>query len=152
MIQRIQTLFLLLALATWNLLFFKPVIGFTNDAGGSWMLFADSVRDNVSGERVLNAVPLLLLVIIIDLLILLGILLYKRRVLQMRVTLYNMVLQVLSYAMIFFYIVLGKRNLDADPHLLFYSIVPVVVLVFSFLAFRGIRRDILLLKALDRLR
>lgn len=152
MIQRKQTIWLLISMLVWITLFFKPTIGFTSVAEGAWMLFANGIREADGGKVVVSAIPLLILFILIDLLSLLSVFLYKNRTLQLRVTLYNMILQVLSYALIGFYVLQGKKTLNADPGLLFFSIVPAVSFIFSLLAFRSIRLDIMLMKTLNRLR
>jgi len=152
MIQRKQTIWLLISMLVWITLLFKPTIGFTPVADGAWMLFANGIREADGGKVVVSAIPLLMLFILVDLLSLISVFLYKNRTLQLRVTLYNMILQVLSYALIGFYVLQGKKTLNADPGLLFYSIVPAVSFVFSMLAFRSIRLDILLMKTLNRLR
>ncbi len=152
MIQRIQTIWLLLCLASWVLLFFSPIIGFTNQEGGAWMLYADSIKSAVGDSQVMQTIPLAILFIIVELLILASVFLFKRRVLQLRATILAMILQLLSYGLIGFYVFQGAKLLDARPGLLFMSIIPVVSFIFSFLAFRAIRRDILLLRMVDRLR
>ncbi|MCK9325788.1 MAG: DUF4293 domain-containing protein [Bacteroidales bacterium] len=152
MIQRIQSIFLLLAMIAWNILFFKPIMGFTTDAGGSWYLLASSIKESAGDGIVMTTIPLLVLLIIIDLLLLSALLLYRRRTLQLRVTLLSMILQIFSYGLIGLYVFFGVNKLDASAHLLFSTVMPLVAFVLTFLAFRGIRRDILLLKALERLR
>jgi hypothetical protein len=152
MIQRKQTIWLLISMLVWIILFFKPTFGFTAEGEGPWMLYANGIKEVEGGKIIVSAIPLLVLFILVDLLNLVSIFLYKVRTLQLRVTLYNMILQVLSYALIGFYVFQGKKILNADPELLFYSAVPLVSFVFSFLAFRNIRLDILLMKTLNRLR
>ena len=152
MIQRIQTVFLLLAMIAWNLLFFRPLVGFTNEDGGSWYLFANSIRESMEAEALIGTLPLLALLVLVDLLLLAAILLYRRRTLQLRVTLFTMILQILSYGLVGLYVFFGVNKLEATPHLLFSSVLPLAAFILTFLAFRGIRRDQLLLRALDRLR
>ena len=152
MIQRIQTIYLLISLIAWSLLFFFPTIGFINPADGAWRLFAKGIIAEEGGKLVLSTVPMLVLFALIQVLILISILLYKRRNLQLRVTLLNMLLQILSYGIIALYVFQGKNMLSATPHLLFMSAIPLLASVCSFLAFRGIRTDMLLLRALDHLR
>jgi hypothetical protein len=152
MIQRIQTIYLLISLVAWGFLFFNPMIGFTGEAGGAWSLFANGIKEAESGKTVLAAVPMLILLVLVEILALISVLTYRRRVLQLRVTLLNMLLQVLSYGIIALYVIQGRNLLHAQPALLFFSAMPFLSAFCSFLAFRGIRRDMLLLRALDRLR
>lgn len=152
MIQRIQTIYLLISLIAWTLLFFNPVIGFTSEAGGAWLLFAGGIKEVDGGKMALETLPMLILFVLVELLALISILTYRRRALQLQATLLNMILQVLSYGIIALYVIQGKNLLNAHPGLLFFSAMPLLAAVCSFLAFRGIRRDMLLLRALDRLR
>lgn len=152
MIQRIQTVYLLISLIAWTLLFFNPVAGFTNEIGGPWVLNCDGIKEFESAKVVMGALPMLILFILVEILAVISVLLYRRRALQLQATLLNMMLQILSYGIIALYALQGKNLLHAKVSLLFFIAMPLVAAVFSFLAFRGIRRDMLVLRALDRLR
>ncbi|MCX6224317.1 MAG: DUF4293 domain-containing protein [Bacteroidia bacterium] len=153
MIQRIQTIYLLISLIAWKLLFIFPVIGFTNGAGGAWMLlFIDGIKEAESGKTVLRAIPMTILLVLVEALALIAVRSYRRRAFQLRVTVFNMMLQLLSYVIIALYAFQGKYFLHATPGLLIWTAMPLVAGFCSYLAFRGIRRDILLLRAQDRLR
>ncbi len=152
MIQRIQTIYLLISLIAWSFLFFNPIIGFTSEAGGAWMLYANGIKEADGGKMVLATIPMFILFVLVEMLTLMSVLSYRRRALQLRVTVLNMILQFLAYGMIALYAMQGKNLLHPDPGLLFFSAMPLVACICSFLAFRGIRRDMLLLRALDRLR
>jgi hypothetical protein len=119
MIQRIQTIYLLISLIAWGLLFFNPIIGFTDDAGGAWALFANGIKEVSGGKMVLSAIPMFVLFLMIQILILISLLSYKRRALQLRVTVLNMMMQFLSYGIITLYVIQGKNLLHAHPGLLF---------------------------------
>jgi len=152
MIQRIQTIYLLISLIAWTLLFFFPIIGFTDDAGGAWTLFLTGIKEAQSGKTALGTIPLTILIVLVEGLALIALWSFKKRAFQLRVTVLNMMLQVLAYLLIALYVIQGKNLLHASPALLFYSAMPLVAATCSYLAFRGIRRDILLLRAQDRLR
>jgi glucan phosphoethanolaminetransferase (alkaline phosphatase superfamily) len=106
----------------------------------------------MGAEAVMDTLPLVVLLVIVNLLLLAAILLYRRRTLQLRITLLSMILQILSYGLVGLYVYFGANKLDASPHLLFSSVMPLAAFILTFLAFRAIRRDQLLLRALDRLR
>lgn len=152
MIQRIQTIYLLIGLVAWGLLFFNPVIGLTDSASGAWLIFVNGIKEVDGGKMVMSTVPMLILFILVEILGLVAVLSYGRRAFQLRVTVMNMLLQFFSYGIIAVYVFQGKKLLNADAGLLFWSIMPLIAGISSFLAFRGIRRDILLLRAQDRLR
>jgi hypothetical protein len=152
MIQRIQSIYLLISLIAWGLLFFTPIVGFTDEVSGAWMLYADGIKESMSGKLVLGTVPMLILFILVEVLVLMALLIYRNRMIQLRTTVLAMIMQILSFGIIASYVIQGKAMLNAIPGLLFWSAMPLVAAVFSYLAFRGIRRDMLLLRAQDRLR
>lgn len=152
MIQRIQTIYLLIGLVAWGLLFFNPVIGLTDNAGGAWTIFVNGIREADGGKIVMKTIPMLILFVLVELLGLVAVLSYNRRAFQLRLTVLNMLLQFFSYGIIVLYVFQGRKLLHADAGLLFWSIMPLIAAISSYLAFRGIRRDILLLRAQDRLR
>ena len=152
MIQRIQSIFLLISLIAWGLLFFNPVMGFTDGAGKAWELNCNGISESAGGKLVLGAIPMLVLFVLTELLAVVAFFSYSRRALQLRATVLGMMLQILSYGIILVYTLQGKAQLDAKPQLLFWTIMPLIAAVSSYFAFRGIRRDILLLRAQDRLR
>jgi hypothetical protein len=152
MIQRIQTIYLLISLIAWGFLFFNPIVAFTSEAGGAWSLYANGIKEVAGGKMVLATVPMMILFVLVEIIVLISILTYRRRSLQLRATLLNMILQLLSYGIIALYVFQGKNFLHAQPGLLFFSAMPLISCVCSFFAFRGIRRDMLVLRAVDRLR
>lgn len=152
MIQRIQTIYLLISLIAWSFLFFNPVIGFTNEAGGTWSLFANGIKETGSGKIVLETVPLLVFFSLVEIFTLVSIFAFRKQNRQLRITLLALILQILSYGIIALYAIGGKNLLHADPGLLIFSALPLVAGICSFMAYRGIRKDIGLLKSLDRLR
>jgi hypothetical protein len=152
MIQRIQTIWLLLSLAAWGSLFFGPTFSFTSESGGAWVLGASAVKHAETAEVAIKTIPLAILFAVVEFLTLISIFLYKNRTFQLRITLYNMILQVFSYGLIALYVIQATRQLDAKAGLMFLSIIPLFCFILSLLAFRGIRRDILVLKMVDRLR
>jgi hypothetical protein len=128
------------------------MIGFTNETSGAWSLFANGIKEAGTGKTVLATIPMLALFVLVEVLCLISVFSYRRRALQLRTTVLNMILQLLSYGLISLYTIQGKLLLSADPGLLFFSAMPLFASICSYLAFRGIRRDILLLRAIDRLR
>lgn len=152
MIQRIQTIYLLISLIAWSFLFFSPVIGFTNEAGGAWSLFANGIKEAGSGKIVLETVPLLAFFALVEIFTLVSIFAFRKQDRQLRITLLTMILQLLSYGIIALYAIQGNKLLHANPGLLLFSALPLVAGICSWLAYRGIRKDIGLLKSLDRLR
>ena len=161
MIQRIQTLYLLLVVILGTLLcIFSPVEFLLPDA-----------TDYVS-LHALDKWPLAVMSIAIPLLALVIIFLYKRRLLQARLNIMNVVLCLGYYALLALYvayIVKGYEPLDAvncqlstvncqlstvncEWYLTMWSAIPLVNVVLTMMATRRILKDEALVRAADRLR
>ena len=161
MIQRIQTLYLLLVVILGTLLcIFSPVEFLLPDA-----------TDYVS-LHALDKWPLAVMSIAIPLLALVTIGLYKRRLLQVRLNIMNVVLCLGYYALLALYvayIVKGYEPLDAvncqlstvncqlstlncEWYLTMWSAIPLVNVVLTMMATRRILKDEALVRAADRLR
>ena len=161
MIQRIQTLYLLLVVILGTLLcIFSPVEFLLPDA-----------TDYVS-LHALDKWPLAVMSIAIPLLALVTIGLYKRRLLQVRLNIMNVVLCLGYYGLLALYvayIVKGYEPLDAvncqlstvncqlstvncEWYLTMWSAIPLVNVVLTMMATRRILKDEALVRAADRLR
>ena len=161
MIQRIQTLYLLLVVILGTLLCFFPPVEF---------LLPDAT-DYVS-LHAFDKWPLAVMTIAIPLLALVIIFLYKRRLLQARLNIMNVVLCLGYYALLALYvayIVKGYEPLDAvncqlstvncqlstvncEWYLTMWSAIPLVNVVLTMMATRRILKDEALVRAADRLR
>ena len=161
MIQRIQTLYLLLVVILGTLLcIFSPVEFLLPEA-----------TDYVS-LHALDKWPLAVMSIAIPLLALVTIGMYKRRLLQVRLNIMNVVLCLGYYALLALYvayIVKGYEPLDAvncqlstvncqlstvncEWYLTMWSAIPLVNVVLTMMATRRILKDEALVRAADRLR
>ena len=155
MIQRIQTIYLLISLIAWSILFFIPTVGIVNGSGGEWWIFPKGVMETATLKEVIKTVPMLVYFALVEILILISILTYGKRERQLRITLLNMILQILSYGLIALYLMQARNSLNIQSGTLrvtVYAVIPLLAAICSFLACRGIKKDIRLLKSLDRLR
>lgn len=143
MIQRIQSVHLLLAAACAALMFFMPVYGGTMQDG--------SVKEMmVSGNFLL-----FLLAIVLTGLPFITIFLFKNRPLQMRLVWLSILIGILTTVMVY----LKATDFGADPQMNFKTTtfkvsaaLPVASVVFLFMAFVGIRKDEKMVRSLDKLR
>jgi len=152
MIQRIQHFFLLLSAVATGIIILKPVISIEVPNGESGLMYASALKSAGAGEVILPSLPLVFLVSLITLISLVSIFLYKKRLLQMRLTVYNMILLVGLLGLGYFYARLGAKEISGEIKLMFFSVMPLVAFILSLLAWRGIRRDYLMIKAIDRIR
>ncbi|MCF6365564.1 MAG: DUF4293 domain-containing protein [Bacteroidales bacterium] len=149
MIQRIQTLWFLFAVATAVLMFFFPVIELSTDSSIRIYQY-DSISiagfDNIiqSGYIVAGLTG------VIAFLSFFGIFLYKNRNLQMRICTFISLLVLFLVALISYFSLTKGGNTIATIGLS--AILPIIIFIFILMARRGIRRDELLVKAADRLR
>ena len=156
MIQRKQTLFLLLAVIVGALGLFFPIGCIAPEGMGT-----DSMVYNlgvVTGEGGLaisaTCIPLFVLLSVTAILSLVTIFLYKNRKVQMSICKNAMLLNalwVLDYALILFGIipipeVEGKVNIE------FAACLPIVSIILLAMAYKGVNEDEKLVKAADRIR
>lgn len=154
MIQRIQTIYLLVAAALMAVTLFVPLAWFASDAG-EFRLYAFAL-ENGAGEAVQSTLYMGVLSTLACALPLLTIFLYKRRMLQIRLCVVEMVLLAGAVAMEAVYYFLSWRVFsDMTFHTQGFRpaiALPLVCLLFAYLAARAIFRDELMVRAADRIR
>ncbi len=161
MIQRVQTLYLIIAVILWSILFFFPILTF--EGGGNSLIIsvssAELSRGDGSGlENPFSYLPMIVLAMAITITSV-AVFLYGKRKIQVFVSLMGMFLGLL------FLILLGIEGFNGSKEFLaeypqleisaFRSLglmIPVASLLFILAAVRGIRKDEELVKSLDRIR
>lgn len=154
MIQRIQSLYLLVVSALMAVTLFAPLAWFAGDAG-EFRLHAFALRE-AGGQAVQSAVYLGVLLSLACALPLVTLFLFRRRLLQLRLCVVEAVLLVGCAVMEGVYYFLSWRVFSSLTfHLQGVRVaiaLPVVCLVFVWLAVRAILHDELLVRAADRIR
>ncbi len=157
MLQRIQSVYLAVAVISLVVAFFSPVMSFINE-GQIWLeVYINRFADNSSPALGLNSM-ILLPVQILDIMVVImagaAIFLFKNRRLQMRLVRLSIVMLLVIIALIFFYYgnVLGKATLTTPDFNQTGVYLFLVALVMFILANRSIQKDEQLVKAADRLR
>ena len=162
MIQRRQTVYLLLSVIITALLFFMPLMSFNAD--GEVMRFTIFGIKNPIETMSLSATytwPLVVLTILMAVAPLVTIFLYKKRELQVRLCRLNMLVNIIFIGLVFLYYEADIQKIIAavegdeyqlDVAYFFGMVIPLVNLILEILAIRGIKKDIELLKSVDRLR
>ena len=152
MLQRSQTLFLLGAFALSLLLLFGPLARFTLD-GSEFVLKHSGLMNSEAQKEAVATWPLTMYFVVLAVLAILNIFLYKNRSLQMRISVYLILLNAGAVGMMFYYVAVVKNQLEGAITVHQWRfIVPLVSMILLYLAFRRIRRDELLVKAYDRIR
>ena len=162
MIQRRQTIFMLLTAVLSALLFFMPLAFFNAD--GNAMRFTIFGIQNPIDTLVLSKSytwPLIVLTVLMTILPLYTIFKYKKRELQVKMCHLNMLLNIVFIGVVFLYYdgdiqkVIAAVEGDSyqlDVAYFFGMAIPLVNLILEIFAIRGIKKDIELLKSVDRLR
>lgn len=154
MIQRIQSLFLLAATVFSIIFIIHPLSGLiiAGEIKAEFHAFG-LMTVGESPEMIYNTFPIIILAVITTLLTIIAIFIYKNRTLQMRICVYNILIMLGLIVAIFIYYYLIRNNFKVSSHAFSYSVLlPFVNVILLFQAFRGIRRDDLLLKSYNRLR
>jgi hypothetical protein len=152
MIQRPQTIYLLLVSVLAVLLLTGPIALFTLN-GAEYVLRHSGLTDLQGLSMGLVTWPMTALFITVAVLSFLNIFSYRNRIRQMRITIFLILLFAGTVAMILYYIVMARGELEGAGVLYQWRIViPPIAAILTYLAFRRIRRDELLVKAYDRIR
>jgi len=152
MIQRMQTLFLLGAVTFLVLMLFLPLAEILTDGGVAYTVLSSGLQTE-AGDIVFSTLPVFILVLGTAGLLLLSIFFYKKRKLQIRFCVYGIILGFGLMGLLYYYWVVMFRQLDVDSYWIRIPVVfPVVSIIFTYLAFRGIRKDEILVRSLDKIR
>lgn len=155
MLQRIQSLFLLAVTMSVTILMFFPI---ANVMVGEniWQLSAFQFSD-ITGNDLGGFVPIGIIAILVGVVALVTICLFKNRGLQMKLSKLNLLLiSLLLVACVFFTeIMIDKDNPIFEGAVVQYQLavaLPIIALIFNYLAIRFIKKDEDLIRSADRLR
>lgn len=153
MIQRIQSIFFVLAAAVMGLMFKYPIVKFLGEEN---VFYSISKMKAEGGTEFPLAGKYILLGLVISVIVLLiaAFFSFKNRNLQMNINKFIMFLLMGVIASLFFFIDANQANLT-DAYTPGYGIAyfcPMIALVFSYLALHFTKKDEKLVKSVDRLR
>ena len=153
MIQRIQTVYLLIIALVMAIPLFVPIAQILIPSDASYNFFTYGVV-LIGQQSVLQAHywALFILNIFMIGLPIVTVFLYKKRFLQLRLCIAEIILLVGSMILMWYHINQFQSNINADIIYKISFILPLVSVVLAYLAMRGIFKDIKLLKSLDRIR
>ncbi len=152
MIQRIQTLFLLGAAVFLAFMLFMPLAEILT-ADGVYHTVESGGLKTESGEVLVPTLPVLILILVTALLLLINIFLFRKRKLQIRLCVYSIVLCFGLIGLLYYYWVVMFRQINVEHYWLRIPVVfPVVAIILIYLAFRGIRRDEILVRSIEKIR
>lgn len=151
MIQRIQTLFLLAAAVLSGLLLTGDLINLSAGSGSLYSLGFPGLTDN-GGEVLQRLWPMTVILALVPLLALAAVFLYKKRSIQMRLTMFVLLLSLGTIILGAFYILMFDRKIDVTLVWKVRAVFPLVSAILAWLAYRGIMKDELIVRSYDRLR
>jgi hypothetical protein len=154
MIQRIQTLYLVIADLLVAVLFFVPLAEMVGKDGhlyhfGLSGLIAEGSADAKIIERTWPLFIFVCLILVINSLV---IFLYRNRVLQIRLSTIVIFLLMGLTALGYYLIYRSNNLLEGGYSLKVYLTFPLIAAVFIYLAIRGMAKDEHLVKSIDRIR
>jgi len=151
MIQRTQTLFLLAVAILSGLMLNGDMIMLHTGTG---TLFSMSFLGlGEQGGKIIQQIwPLKIILALVPILSLTAIFLYRKRPLQMRVTMLVVLLSLGTLILGAFYILMFDRKIDVTIVWKVKSIFPLISAILAWLAYRAILRDDIRVRSYDRLR
>ena len=155
MIQRIQSVYLFLTTILSVLFLNGSFLSFINKTGVVYKIgFTDivSITQGQTPETIGKVLPLTIIIILIAALSIITIFLYKKRDIQLLLSgvLTGLVVGLMFISCYYSYIIISKYDASFEPGIK--MTLPVLQLILSVLAFRGIKKDDQLVKSYDRLR
>jgi hypothetical protein len=154
MLQRIQTLYLLLAAIVLSLLFFFPLaeLAINNSTFYTFKfngLFEQSSKGEVLSMSTIAVAAILGINIF---LCVLAIIAFKMRHIQIRMCIFNIILLICLLGIIYFYIAVPFAKFQAIVHYKVFVALPLVAVILNYMAIRAIQKDEDLIKSIDRIR
>ena len=152
MIQRIQTVFLVVSLCFLIPMFFSPIAELMIESGEiQYFSLVGFYQTEAGAVHSINCHYLVMILgIVICALSLIAIFMYHKRTLQIRLCLYNIFLLVGLMGVVLFVLYVGQniQSISFNVPVVF----PVISIILHYLALRGIRKDEQMVQSLNRLR
>ena len=151
MIQRIQSIYLLLVTALLTSNIFLPIASFVDSKG---MVYPLTPLHVSFPEAWLNYTPWgqLALLILGALIAFASIFLYKNRKLQIRMSVFNLLIMAGFYSVVLVSVIFLKNSSKAELNPSFGLCLPLIAMILNYLAIRAIRKDDEMVRAADRIR
>lgn len=152
MIQRIQTIFFFVITILMGSIFFFPYAELLVENEQIYTFnFNGLFLDGKEGFY-LKTIPPIILLTIITLISFVSIFLYKKRILQMRINVINLVLMLGYVGLNYYYIKNFSSQLNGIISYNFIVIFPFISVILTYLAIRAVGKDEALIRSLDRIR
>jgi hypothetical protein len=134
-------------------MFFFPLAELIDASGVVYEFLYRGIPALQEGEPlVFNAMPVAILLSVIALISFVSIFLFKKRMLQIRLTVFNMICMIGAMGLIYYSISSQAKELVAIANYSIINAFPLVALVLCYLAIREIGKDEALIRSMDRIR
>lgn len=152
--QRIQTLYLFVSFICFGIFFFSP-FGYliTPELQEIPIKITESnfsYHNNALNQDIVleySMLPLVILVSLVCFISFFTIFLYKKRMLQVRLTVFNILLQIGCFGLLFYYLIDISKRLELEYSTGILIILPLISAILCFLAMRAILKDEALVQA-----
>lgn len=152
MIQRIQSIYLLVASILLATLFAYPLAELLSSDGQLFIYNFNGISiENEEGLYLLTVPPIILLSILVGISFI-SIFLYKKRVVQMRLNSFNIILMLGYLGLNYYYIQNFSKQLDGVVSYQIAAVFPFIAAILTYLAIRAIGKDEALIRSMDRIR
>jgi len=151
MIQRIQSIYLLISGLLMGSLFFLPLAKIIDKENAIYTFLYRGI-ENSETEIVIPTLALAILLTAATAVAFISIFLFKKRMLQIRLCGLNMGLLLGSTGMVFYLGSQAVKEIAGDISYELTTAFPIVALILTFMALRAIGKDVALLKSMDRIR
>ncbi len=155
MIQRIQSVYLFLTAAISVFIFQSDFLSFTGPTGNKIILDLHGLSTSGPGgspEALKSLIPYSYLLLLIPALSLVCIFLFRNRKLQMKLVLVLILLILVLICFLAGYSGFVIREYSAGLKMTITLFLPILMIILSWLAYRGIRKDEKLVRSYDRMR
>lgn len=152
MIQRIQSVYLLVATILMGSVFAYPVAELLGADQLVYIFRFNGVSIEGEGDIVVKTVPIIILLTLITLISFVSIFMYKKRIVQMRLNSLNIFLMLGFLGLNYYYLNNFEKQLEGVISYQITAIFPFVAAVLTYLAIRAIAKDEALVRSMDRIR
>ncbi len=149
MIQRIQTVYLLIVTILLAVTIFFPMGYFVAADSSAYSFMPAGVTIN---EIFHSTWGILVILVLSTLLSFVTIFMFKNRILQIRMTVFSSVLLIGYYLAFLAFMLMLKHDLGFSFRISWALSFPLIAIILNYLAIRAIGRDEVMVKAADRLR
>lgn len=155
MVQRIQSLYLLLTSLLAGLFLSGTFLKFFNKSGSEFFMnYKGFWESGAAGnpQMINSLIPMSVIMVLIIILSVIAVFLFRKRKIQLKLAGAIVLLTTIFIGLMVYLIIRATGEFQAELVPGYRMFIPVLILIFGILAYLGIRKDENLVKSLDRLR